>query len=175
MKAIWIAGAGLLALGIARVSRLKSLAKEFTFTVSANFQNLSSRGVDLVCNITIKNPTAGEITLGHPSISVFGSQADAENNPQTPLKASIPESKTYRVQKNAETVVGPVVIQLTPLDLLPGGVGFALLSRLYNAAIQGKSAQMLVRTTITANGMRQKAIIQNITIPAVKLGRRKQI
>lgn len=162
-------GGGVVAWGLSRLSRLQNFAKEFTFTVSASFQNLSSAGVDLVFNVTVKNPTAAQVTLGHPSISVFGSEADATNNPQSPLKASVPENKSYVIQKNTETVVGPIVVKLTAIDLLPGGIGFNLLSKIYFAAIQGKSSTVAVRTTITANGIRQKAAIKVVSIPAVRL------
>ena len=156
-KTLLVGGAtAALILAAVSASRLKRLAKEFVIEFSMRVKaSLSPLSFQLLCDVLFKNPTDAQITVKHPTVSIFETQAAVTSN--TPLATSEITGKSYLVERNSQKKFDPITFNV--------GLSHALVAfRLAKAYISGKPVVLYIRAITTVNGAAPIEQVQKIEL-----------
>lgn len=143
-------------LTVVSASRLKRLAKEFVIEFAMRVKaSISPLSFQLLCDVLFKNPTDAQITVKHPTVSIFETQAAVMAN--TPLATSEITGKSYFVERNSQKKFEPITFNV--------GLSHALVAfRLCKLYIAGKPVLLYIRAITTVNGAAPIEQVQKIEL-----------
>lgn len=156
-KTLIVGGAAAaLILAAVSASRLKRLAKEFVIEFSMRVKaSLSPLAFQLLCDVLFKNPTDAQITVKHPTVSIFETEGAVTAN--TPLATSEITGKSYFVERNSQKKFDPITFNI--------GLSHALVAfRLCKSYIAGKPVVLYIRAITTVNGAAPIEQVQKIEL-----------
>ena len=153
-KTLIVGGAAALILTSVSASRLKRLAKEFVIEFSIRVKaSLAPLSFQLLCDVLFKNPTYAQITVKHPTVSIFETEGAVTTN--TPLATSEITGKSYFVERNSQKKFDPITFNI--------GLSHALVAfRLCKSYIAGKPVVLYIRAITTVNGAAPIEQVQKI-------------
>lgn len=110
--AVGLGGAAVLVRG----SQLKTVAEEFTVSVSPVIHSISWTKVIIKANAIFRNPTRFGVSVSHPTVSIFATQQAVTTN--SPLQVSQIINKNYRVAGLSEVAFDPITIEINYLSVV---------------------------------------------------------